>query len=1594
MSDFSTLTQAVSPSPSSSPVIRQQTVMKSQAFIRSNIRKYGGCLAVQDPLPCPLAFQIMDMKVLDPNELISTSVEYNSYMTRDIFYQNSMATDGNLNDLSQVVIFGRTEFGNSICVRVPFQPFLFLYAPNIEWTQSEQKALHSFLQRVLGLEPSDIKIQHSLTKRLDGWVPDPTCSTKTEEIPVLRISLPNKKIFERMVEIVDPTKNFERILQNTLKKLKEELEGMQTYKYCNKRKMEKMMKTLNGIDGRLKHMKRNIEKAKRDPDDISDNGRESSLPQHFTSPAVTEMKFQCKDFSSVWETWKERHRLVFQYIEWWKQTGFKIKNIRNLVKPVLWETRVDYVHKFCDQTHIIPSGWMELLQYERPDGYISHAQIECLSYIQNVRPLEKTVIAPLLIASVDGEMYTSNPRTFPNPLKADNCVITIGVVLCRTNSTDMERFVFCLKDTDASQVTDATVFQFNDEQEMLRKWRDFMTVEADPDFVTGYNILGFDWRYFAHRAAQTFANKDIIEKLKEEESDGEDSGDDEEKRPARKNPRAAAAADDDDGGEGGGGGGGGHSGIDLLEGSSRSNIIGPGEPGSGDMNQTVSRFFRLSRIWAELTPCRPQVFKSSAYGERWSYHFDMTGRAVQDLMIYIRREHKLESYKLDAVSEHFLKDNKIDLEPKLLFKYFESGPKERGLIAEYCVKDCILPIKLCKHSKLMVVQNLIEMSRVTYTPLPQIINRGQQIKVFNQLVIYAHMGGFVMNDQPHRDVDGYEGATVLDPKPGWYDCPVVVLDFASLYPSITINKNLCYSTIVRDPKYMNLPGVDYHVIKVGERTHVFVKNTILKGVLPMLEEHLLSARRNVKKQMKTEKNNDVYAMLDAKQLAIKISCNSVYGFTGASNGMYAEPAIAESITATGRTFIDTTREGVLNQYKNSEVLYGDSVTGETALLLRRNGQVTIVSIENLWTQQEQTMFNGSSKEYLDLTGWETWTEQGWSRIERIMRHKISKPIVRVLTHNGVVDVTEDHSLLRVNGTEVSPKDVKLGDELLHSFPNEWTETLSTITPREAKIMGFFMGDGSSGTYDTQWGVKYAWALNNANLEMLQRYLDDCRAVYSDLEFAIDDTIASSGVYKLTARGSPKTISVFYSQILYDETRNKRVPDCILSAPMDVRSAFWQGYYDADGDKDLNGYVRFDAKHQVSALSLYTLARSLGYNCSINTRADKPDIYRITCTKKSQRRNSLAIKKIVNLKTEGDTYVYDLTTSNHHFHAGVGSLIVHNTDSVFIKFDVTPDMEGLKKALDIGTEAADKISKIFGEAVKLEREKAYFPFLLYGKKRYIGRKWEEADKDKGLDTKGIEIARRDWSALIRTIYKKCINKVFFERDVMGAKRAVQEYCQDMIDGKLDPNWFVMSKELKSGYANPDSQVHVNVVKNIARRTPGSEPQVGDRVPYVIIRKKTKKACEKSEDPEYARRNKIPLDYEYYMEKQLERPLTDFFGMFNQAGDLFTEIRRQLHNEYAGVGRNGLMAYFKPQDSETKIDTHPTDFFMETPSTSPSTLPLLSSTLQQSTLSTPQPPKTQPSKRKPSPVKPKPSAKKSKGKTQQSTSKPQQTLFDFM
>jgi DNA polymerase delta subunit 1 len=102
--------------------------------------------------------------------------------------------------------------------------------------------------------------------------------------------------------------------------------------------------------------------------------------------------------------------------------------------------------------------------------------------------------------------------------------------------------------------------------------------------------------------------------------------------------------------------------------------------------------------------------------------------------------------------------------------------------------------------KLMCLINLTEMARVTGVPISFLFTRGQQIKVASQLYRKARLLDLLIpNEKKKSDEGKYDGAIVLEPTTGFYREPVATLDFASLYPSIMMAHNLCYSTLV--PRY-------------------------------------------------------------------------------------------------------------------------------------------------------------------------------------------------------------------------------------------------------------------------------------------------------------------------------------------------------------------------------------------------------------------------------------------------------------------------------------------------------------------------------------------------------------------------------------------------------------------------------------------------------------------------------------------------------------------------------------------------------------------------------------------------------------------------
>ena len=380
-----------------------------------------------------------------------------------------------------------------------------------------------------------------------------------------------------------------------------------------------------------------------------------------------------------------------------------------------------------------------------------------------------------------------------------------------------------------------------------------------------------------------------------------------------------------------------------------------------------------------------------------------------------------------------------------------------------------------------------------------------------------------------------------------------------------------------------------------------------EAIMPSILKELLKARKDTRKLIPQQTDDFMKNVLDQRQLGYKVTANSLYGQCGAKTSTFYEKDIAACTTAIGRKLLTYAKKIIEECYGNricqtkehgpvltkAEYIYGDSVANYTPVYTKVDDKICVVTIEELankygnnnWVKCSEP--GKQEKEFCELVGVDTWSDKGWTKLHRVIRHTLAphKKMMRILTHTGLVDVTDDHSLLTVGGQEISPKDVELGTELLHNKLPLNENVNIHITEDEAKIMGFFFGDGSCGEYNCPSGKKSTWALNNASMEIINKYLELCKTVYKNFEWVVMPTLESSGVYKISPRCSKyasisEFVRIYRSKLYYD--KSKIIPQEIMNSNLNVRNAFFEGLYDADGDKDINGYTRIDQKNQISA----------------------------------------------------------------------------------------------------------------------------------------------------------------------------------------------------------------------------------------------------------------------------------------------------------------------------------------------------------------------------------------------------------------------------
>lgn len=572
-----------------------------------------------------------------------------------------------------------------------------------------------------------------------------------------------------------------------------------------------------------------------------------------------------------------------------------------------------------------------------------------------------------IIASWDIESYSHRPKAFPQKHNMYDIVFSISITFQKHMKPETRKdYVVIIGPT----VPQKGVITYNveTEQQVIEKFFELIEKE-DPDVFIGYNIFGFDYDYLDAR------------------------------------------------------------------------IKGDGK-----------EWPNIGRLLEQKCDIKSIKWQSGAYGHNNINYIKAAGRISVDMYPYIKRDYKLPMYNLNTVGHYFLNENKTDLKAQEMFeihkevtdsmkKIMDMGGEDNvldamsnlknlnldakteedvkkaidgnTLIVKYNVQDSVLVLKLFE--KLNVWISLIELSSIVRVTPTEFFTRGQQVRCIAQLYHASSHRNIVLT---RRDMDFiyFNGGKVEDPRSGFWKL-VICFDFNSLYPSIMIAHNICFTTLLRSikdiekdkyhhfsieqeepidakpPSNDNFDYGDYFDVEDKEESddkkkkikkHYdfgFVKKEVHKGLLPEIVENLLSSRKQAKKEMKkafsvmeqiddniliphrenedisieelsdkgkelikkitdreTGKLSDIKELVDkeffsykvretmfnSRQLGLKVSANSIYGFLGAQvSGKFSLIEASMAVTSRGRELI-TEAALFFEKHYGAITVYGDT----------------------------------------------------------------------------------------------------------------------------------------------------------------------------------------------------------------------------------------------------------------------------------------------------------------------------------------------------------------------------------------------------------------------------------------------------------------------------------------------------------------------------------------------------------------------------------------------------------------------------------------------------------------------------------------------
>jgi len=304
----------------------------------------------------------------------------------------------------------------------------------------------------------------------------------------------------------------------------------------------------------------------------------------------------------------------------------------------------------------------------------------------------------------------------------------------------------------------------------------------------------------------------------------------------------------------------------------------------------------------------------------------ITGRVVVDLLPIIRSSYSLKQYTLRNAAAELLRMEKYDVDPKEIEGLWGESGEGLSRFISYSRRDAILALHMLLDLRLM--DKYIALSRASGSLLQDVVNGGQSGMVENLLMRRFRERGRVVPPKPDAEVsderyvenEGLKGGAVLVPEKGLVE-DVVILDYKSLYPTIMMAHNLCYTTVLTPGS----PEVDSGVTKIitAPSGGKFVSPQVSPGIMPAVLRELLDERTATKNLMK-KAGEDERRFLDAKQNAMKILLNSFYGYSGYARARLYSLALANAVTSFGRENILRTQK-IIDEIGSAYVIDGEVV---------------------------------------------------------------------------------------------------------------------------------------------------------------------------------------------------------------------------------------------------------------------------------------------------------------------------------------------------------------------------------------------------------------------------------------------------------------------------------------------------------------------------------------------------------------------------------------------------------------------------------------------------------------------------------------------